>query len=152
MNWFALYTKPRNEKKVAEQLEKLGIEVYCPLVAVVKQWSDRKKTIQQPLFNSYVFVRLEEKERDKVFQVPGVVRYLFWLGKPAIVRDDEVKNIQELLLESYKEVVVTGLVPGSKVTLDEGVFKGQMATYIEKKGNKTILVLDSLGMTLILER
>ena len=152
LNWYALYTKPRNEKKVATQLASIGFEVFCPLVSVVKQWSDRKKTILQPLLNSYVFVRLDEKDRAKVFQVSGVVRFLFWLGKPAIVRDYEIEAIQELLQESYKEVVVTGILPGSKLTLTEGVFKGQSATYVEQRGNKTILVLDGLGMTLILER
>ena len=152
MNWFALYTKPRNEKKVADNLALLGIEVYCPMVSIVKQWSDRKKTTQQPLLNSYVFVKLDEKDRARVFDVSGVVRYLFWLGKPAIVKEYEILAIKEMLQEKYKEVTVTGIQPGSKITLQEGAFKGQIATFKEQKGNKTILVLDSLGMTLILER
>ena len=151
MNWFALYTKPRNEKKVADNLALLGIEVYCPMVSIVKQWSDRKKTKQQPLLNSYVFVKLDEKDRARVFDVSGVVRYLFWLGKPAIVKEYEILAIKEMLQEKYKEVTVTGIQPGSKITLQEGAFKGQIATFKEQKGNKTILVLDSLGMTLILE-
>lgn len=152
MNWFALYTKPRNEKKVADNLALLGIEVYCPMVSIVKQWSDRKKTTQQPLLNSYVFVKLDEKDRARVFDVSGVVRYLFWLGKPAIVKEYEILAIKEMLQEKYKEITVTGIQPGSKITLQEGAFKGQIATFKEQKGNKTILVLDSLGMTLILER
>ena len=152
MNWFALYTKPRNEKKVADNLALLGIEVYCPMVSIVKQWSDRKKTTQQPLLNSYVFVKLDEKDRARVFDVSGVVRYLFWLGKPAIVKDHEILAIKEMLQEKYKEISVTGIQPGSKITLQEGAFKGQIATFKEQKGNKTILVLDSLGMTLILEQ
>lgn len=152
MNWFALYTKPRNEKKVADNLALLGVEVYCPMVSIVKQWSDRKKTTQQPLLNSYVFVKLDEKDRARVFDVSGVVRYLFWLGKPAIVKEYEILAIKEMLQEKYKEVTVTGIQPGSKITLQEGAFKGQIATFKEQKGNKTILVLESLGMTLILER
>jgi transcription antitermination factor NusG len=152
LNWFALYTKPRNEKKVADNLALLGIEVYCPMVSIVKQWSDRKKTTQQPLLNSYVFVKLDEKDRARVFDVSGVVRYLFWLGKPAIVKDHEILAIKEMLQEKYKEISVTGIQPGSKITLQEGAFKGQIATFKEQKGNKTILVLDSLGMTLILEQ
>lgn len=152
MDWFAVYTKPRNEKKVAENLSLMGVEVYCPMVSVVKQWSDRKKSIQQPLFNSYVFVRLDEKDRAKVFSVPGVVRYLFWLGKPAVVRDFEIKAIKELLQEKYKDVFVTGIQAGQKIILEAGVFKGNEATFIEQKGNKTMLLLEHLGMTLILER
>ena len=152
MNWYVLYTKPKNEKKVAQALQELNIEVYCPTVAVVKQWSDRKKTTIQPLFTSYIFVKLEDKDRATVFAVPGVVRYLFWLGKPAIVKDAEIEAIKELLQEKYKEISVTGITPGTKIILKEGVFKGKEATFKEQKGNKTILVLESLGITLILEK
>ena len=82
MNWYAVYTKPRNEKKVEEQLLKMGVETFCPKVSVVKQWSDRKKRVSQPLIPSYVFLKIKEQERDLVFSVSGVVRYLFFLGKP----------------------------------------------------------------------
>ncbi|MQP52081.1 UpxY family transcription antiterminator [Flavobacterium sp. LMO9] len=152
VDWFALYTKPHNEIKVAEKLLSMGVEAYCPTIVVEKQWSDRKKKIQQPLLNSYVFVKLNDKERALVFAVPGVVRYLFWLGKPAIVKDSEILAIKEMLQESYKAIAVTGVQPGSTITLQEGAFKGQSATFVEQKGNKTILVLDGLGITLILER
>ena len=138
MNWYAIYTKPRNEKKVVANIQSLGIEAYCPTISVVKQWSDRKKTIIQPLLSSYVFVK--------------VVRYLFWLGKPAIVREQEIQAMKELQEEKYKKVCVTGMARGEKMTINEGLFKGQTATLIEEKNNKTILVLDSLGTTLILEK
>ena len=152
MNWYVLYTKPRNEKKVAVNLESLGGTVFCPMISVVKHWSDRKKTVKEPLLTSYVFVKLEEKDRELVFKVSGVVRYLFWLGKPAIVKDSEILAIKELLHEKYEKVFITGIQPGTKTKIEEGVFKGQLATFIEQKGNKSILILDSLGMTLILER
>ena len=152
MDWFALYTKPHNEIKVAEKLLSMGIEAYCPTIVVDKQWSHRKKKIQQPLLNSYVFVKLSDKERALVFAVPGVVRYLFWLGKPAIVKDSEILAIKEMLQKPYKAITITGVQPGSTITLQEGIFKGQSATFVEQKGNKTILVLDGLGITLILER
>ena len=152
MNWYAIYTKPRNEKKVAENLTSIGVEVYCPMISVVKQWSDRKKTTLQPLLNSYIFVRLDEKDRPKVFDVPGVVRFLFWLGKPAIVRDIEIVAIKELLQEKYKEVLVSGIQAGQKFIVESGAFKGKEAIFKEQKGSKIILVLESLGMTLILEK
>jgi len=69
MTWYALYTKPKNEKKVTEQLQKSGIEVYCPMVTQIKQWSDRKKKTETPLIPSYVFVNIEEKNRNDVFEV-----------------------------------------------------------------------------------
>ena len=152
MDWFALYTKPHNEIKVAEKLLSMGIEAYCPTIVVEKQWSDRKKKIQQPLLNSYVFVKVNEKERGLVFAVPGVVRYLFWLGKPAVVKELEVQAIKQMLQEKYKDITVATLEVGKKIILQEGAFKGVEATLKEQKGNKTILVLDCLGITLILER
>ncbi len=81
MNWYVVYTKPKWEKKVAEQLKNAGVECYCPLIVKIHQWSDRKKKVEVPLFNSYVFVRLAEEDRNLVFQSTGAVRYLFWLGK-----------------------------------------------------------------------
>jgi transcriptional antiterminator RfaH len=152
VDWFALYTKPHNEIKVAQKLLTMGIEAYCPTFIVEKQWSDRKKKIQQPLLNSYVFVKINEKDRSLVFDVPGVVRYLFWLGKPAVVKEVEVQAIKQMLQEQYTDITVTTLEVGKKIVLQEGAFKGLEATLKEQKGNKTILVLDGLGITLILER
>ena len=152
MNWYALYTKPRNEKKVEEQLHKMGLEVFCPKVSVVKQWSDRKKRVSQPLIPSYVFIKIKEQERDLVFSVSGVVRYLFFLGKPAIIKESEINAMKETLNHDFKEVGVMDLEKGQKFTIEEGTFKGQEATFIEQKGSKIILRLESLGIKLILEK
>ena len=152
MNWYALYTKPRNEKKVEEQLHKMGLEVFCPKVSVVKQWSDRKKRVSQPLIPSYVFIKIKEQERDLVFSVSGVVRYLFFLGKPAIIKESEINAMKETLNHDFKEVGVMDLEKGQKFTVEEGTFKGQEATFIEQKGSKIILRLESLGIKLILEK
>jgi len=152
VNWYALYTKPRNEKKVEEQLHKMGLEVFCPKVTVVKQWSDRKKRVSQPLIPSYVFIKIKEQERDLVFSVSGVVRYLFFLGKPAIIKESEINAMKETLNHDFKEVGVMDLEKGQKFTIEEGTFKGQEATFIEQKGSKIILRLESLGIKLILEK
>ena len=95
--WYVVYTKARNEKKTALILEKSGIDVYCPIVKEVRQWSDRKKTVEVPLFSSYLFVHLAPKDRELVYAAPGVVRYLFWLNRPAIVKDQEIKEAEKIL-------------------------------------------------------
>ena len=149
MNWYVVYTKPKWEKKVAEQLKNRGVECYCPLITQVRQWSDRKKKVQVPLFNSYVFVQLEESDRNLVFQSVGVVRYLFWLGNPAIVRNEEIEVIKKWLNESNDcEVTVGPYQIGDKVKLESGPFASQEA--IVKEVNKThyLLVLESLGCVL----
>jgi len=150
MPWFVLYTQPRNEKKVAERLEKLGITAYCPMTIQVRQWSDRKKKVEVPLLNSYVFVHLEEANRKLVFEVPGIVRYLFWLGEPAIVRDEEIKTLQNWLANDFEELEVTALKPGDTITLKEGAFKNQEAIIKTISNTKMQLVLTSLGLLVTL--
>ena len=94
--WRVLYTNPRTEMKVAQRLEKIGVEAYCPARMEMRQRSDRKKKIWAPLLPSMVLVNIEEREKNKVFDVQGVVRYLYWLGEPAKVSADEVLTLKEV--------------------------------------------------------
>ncbi|GHA48968.1 hypothetical protein GCM10007103_32280 [Salinimicrobium marinum] len=144
--WYVLYTRPKAEKRVAETLEKVQIEVYCPMTTEIRQWSDRKKKITVPLFRSYVFVRLKEKDRHKVFEVPGVVRYLYWLGKPAVVRDLEIEIIKNWISqETVEELVIHQLSEGERIRILSGAFKDEEAI-IEKIGPKRVrLILIRLG-------
>lgn len=149
MNWYVLYTKPKWEKKVAAQLQNNGIECYCPVVVQMRQWSDRKKKVEVPLFNSYVFVRLAENDRNAVFDNVGVVRYLFWLGKPAIVRDDEIDIIKKWLNTSDgSDVEVASYHIGDSIALESGPFSSQKATIKEITNTHYVLVLESLGCVL----
>lgn len=148
MSWYVLYTKPRSEQKVSKALLELGVETYCPLVTEVRQWSDRKKKVKTPLFKSYVFVNLEEKEREQVFEVPGVVSYLFWLGRPAIVREEEIEAIRMWMEEdSVEEIKVGELSPGDKLTISGGAFKDQKAIIKEVGKKRMRLILPNLGCT-----
>jgi transcriptional antiterminator RfaH len=99
MHWLVLYTNPRAEMKVTKRLEKIGVEAYCPVRIEMRQRSDRKKKICVPLLPSMILVNIEEREKNKVFAVPGVVRFLYWLGELAKVRIDEVLTLK-LLTES----------------------------------------------------
>jgi transcriptional antiterminator RfaH len=149
MNWYVVYTKPKWEKKVAEQLTQSGIECYCPLVVQIRQWSDRKKKVEVPLFNSYVFVRLAEKDRNLVFHSSGVVRYLFWLGKAAIVRDQEINTIKNWLSTPDQfEISVVPLQVGDKIVLESGPFQSQEAIVQEVNKTNYVLFLESLGCVL----
>ncbi len=149
MNWYVLYTKPKWEKKVAERLVQIGIECYCPLITQIKQWSDRKKKVEVPLFNSYVFVQLPDSDRNSVFQIAGVVRYLFWLGKPAVVRDEEINVIKTSLKSpDLAEISVSSIQVGDKIKLESGAFSNQNAIVKELSKNYYILVLESLGCLL----
>ena len=149
MNWYVVYTKPKWEKKVAEHLQKRGIECYCPVVTQMRQWSDRKKKVEVPLFNSYVFVQLEERDRNTVFDSVGVVRYLFWLGKPAVVRNEEIEVIKKWLNTSdVIDVAISSYQVGDSIQLESGPFSAQTATIQEMTNTHYVLVLESLGCVL----
>ena len=149
MNWYVVYTKPKWEKKVAEQLRNKGIECYCPLITQVRQWSDRKKKVEVPLFNSYIFVQLPDSERNLVFQSVGVVRYLFWLGKPAVVRDEEISIIKKWLNPAEcNDVSVLSFEVGDSIQLDSGPFSNHKAIVQEVTNTHYVLVLESLGCVL----
>jgi transcriptional antiterminator RfaH len=149
MNWYVVYTKPKWEKKLAEQLKERGIECYCPLVTQVRQWSDRKKKVEVPLFNSYVFVQLAETDRNLVFFSTGAVRYLFWLGKPAIVREEEIATMKYWLDGSNSsDISVVPYQIGDRIKLASGPFSDQEAIVQEVKNTHYVLVLESLGCVL----
>ena len=153
MNWYVVHTKPKWEKKVAERLNEIGVIAYCPLTTKISQWSDRKKTINVPLFNSYIFVQTTEKERNKVFEVTGAVRFLFWLGKAAVVKNSEMEALQTWLsAPDIYEVSLDKWKKGDKIVLDSGPFKSQSAIIQEVKQNHYILILESLGCVLRVEK
>jgi transcriptional antiterminator RfaH len=152
MPWFVIYTKSRNEKKVAIQLEKMGIIVYCPLVTQIHQWSDRKKKVEVPLISSYVFVKLKEKDRERVIEVPGVVRYVYWLEKPAIVRDHEIAILKEWLSAEKIDAKVESLRRGDRMSVPSGVFEGKEGVVEEINKSRVQLLLVDLGMKITLKR
>lgn len=152
MAWYALYTNPRQEKKVTARLQQLGIEVYCPLIIQVRQWSDRKKKVEVPLLPSYVFVKLEPKEREGVFQVSGVVRYLYWLGQPAIIRDEEIVLMQNWLQGIITSFEIASIQPGDYYEIPSGPFVGKKGIVEKVNHNQITLVLEQLGVKITLHK
>ena len=152
MPWYVLYTKPRQEKKVADSLNAIGIEAYCPMVTVVKQWSDRKKKVQIPLINSYVFVNLEEQKREDVFKVNGIVRYLFWLGKPAVVRAIEIEALKKSLEGIVASFEVSAIQKDTIYKIPEGPFQGFEGIVKNINATTIQLLLVDLGFFITLTR
>ena len=101
MNWYVLHTKPRSEKKVEEQLLSFGINAYCPTRSEFKLWSDRKKKIYKPVLPSMILVNIDDKDINRVFESALVVRYMFWMGKRAVVRQSEIDILKKYLDGSY---------------------------------------------------
>lgn len=151
-DWFALYTRSRNEKKVHTQLMLRGIESFLPMQKTLKQWSDRKKWVEEPMIRSYVFVRITEREYFDVLNTPGAVRFVFFEGKAAVIPDWQIKAIQHILT-SGEEVEVTDqhLEAGDKVLITRGPFRDIPGELIEFKGSRKVLLrIDHIGHSLLL--
>ncbi|MFN9519291.1 MAG: UpxY family transcription antiterminator [Bacteroidota bacterium] len=153
MPWYALYTKPRNEKKAAEELQLKGYEVYLPLISTIRQWSDRKKKVQIPLFNSYLFIHTEfEKNYTDVLSVNGVLKFVRIGKEIATIRDEQIQYIKTFLThEAQLEVVSnTAFSLGDSITIAEGPFKGitgRLAEY--RKANYFAVEIEQLGANLM---
>jgi len=151
-NWFVLYTKPNREKKVLLQLTQRGITAYCPMVTTVRQWSDRKKKIEAPLIPRVIFVQCLETDRDQVFEVAGTQHYLFWLGKPAVVKNAEIDTMQAWLQNDRSETTVQGLKTGDTYIMENTGFKGQEGIINEVSKNRVQIVLKELGLRVTITR
>jgi transcription termination/antitermination protein NusG len=127
-HWFVFYTKSRQEKKVKELLRKAGFEVFLPLQTVVRQWSDRKKKVETPLFNSYIFVREQEHNLQKILQMPGIAWSIRYNGKPAFLRQVEMELIQRFLTSGLfietESIPAEHFVTGDKATVIDGPLAG----------------------------
>jgi len=148
--WFAIYTRPRWEKKVNHLLLQKGIESYCPLNKVRRKWSDRIKTIEEPLFKSYVFVRIADEDRTPVRMTNGVVNFVYWNGKPAIIKEKEIQVIKRFLDEYENvEAVKIELSEGDRVQVLAGPMMEREGKVLEVKNKVAKVCIDSLGYMLI---
>jgi len=147
--WFAVYTKPRWEKKVARLLDEKGIENYCPLNKVIKQWSDRKKVVLEPIFKSYVFVKIADNEKWELKKINGIVNFVYWLGKPAHIREEEIVTIKKFLNEFTNiKVEHIGLKVKDKVRIKQGLLMNYHGILLEFNGTKAKVKIESMGLQL----
>ncbi len=147
-NWYAVYTKPQCEKKVAALLTKKKIENYCPLSCVETQNLRKHKLVFEPLFKSYVFVYVTETEQIK--KIDGVVNLLFWLGKPAIIKDDEIAAIREFTNDHRNIMLERTVVNINDVTRNFNASSLAIEGKLITVKNKTLKInLPTLGYTMI---
>lgn len=147
--WHVVYSAPKAEKRVDREFQERGLETFCPTQTVVRQWSDRKKKIEKVLFTSYVFVKCNFKDFEQIYQVQGFSRFVFYLGKHAIVKDKEIEAIK-IFLEQVTDHSIT-FVADDKVRIAEGPLEGRTGI-VEKIGkNKLRVRIEQLGMSLVAE-
>ncbi len=152
-NWYALYVKPRSEKKVALELEAWEIEFYLPLIKVLKQWSDRKKWIEEPLFKSYLFVCIDPKEYYIVLQVIGAVRYISFEGKAAPIPPQQIEAIKYYLNEKDPEIQKDAdWKKGNKVEIIAGSMTGLIGELVEVKGKHRVSIeIETVGHAILIK-
>ena len=150
--WHVIYTRPRSEKKIVQVLAKRNIESYCALYKSVHQWADRKKTIQHPLFDNYVFVRIYESEQRIVKQTDGVLNFVYWLGQPAVIKNDEMEAMQ-LFLQSHEDVRLekVNVNTAEKVKMEKEPLAYQDGSALDPKNQTVKLTIPSLGCAMIAE-
>ncbi len=149
--WLVVYTRPRWEKKIEQLLIDQGITAFCPTQKIESQWADRKKIVHLPLFSSYVFVHINYKEDHLVRQTIGVLSFIYYQGKPAIVRDSEIEQIKHYL-QTYGDIQVVSLqdvVPGDRVSVKDGAFHNQQGKVVEVQGKSVLMVFDNLQCALV---
>jgi transcription antitermination factor NusG len=148
--WYVVYTRSKWEKKVVELLSKKGIENFCPLVIVLKQWADRKKKVEEPLFNSYVFVRASHADHLLIQQTDGIVNFVYWLGKPAIVKDNEIEAIRSYLNNSYSlSIEKIQVNVNDTVRIVSGPLLLKEGNVLDVQKNSIKIQLPSLGYAII---
>jgi transcription antitermination factor NusG len=148
--WFAVYTRPKWERKVTELLTKRQIKAYCPFNRDFQEWGDKRRGIINPLFNSYVFVYLTEEEHIIVRQTKGVISFVYWLGKPAIISNEEIDVIKRFLSE-YTEIKLkkTFVRPNDQVKIINNPLILRKGNVLEVRNNTVEVILPSLGQVLV---
>jgi transcription antitermination factor NusG len=152
--WYALYTKPKWEKKIDSVLLRKGVESWCPLQRIERQWSDRKKIIEEPLFKSYVFVHIDDTERTKVLMTDGVLNFVHYLKKPAVIRDEEIDLIKKYLSEKEASLSIhalEGFNENERIKVNHGIFMDKEGTVLRGGKRKVYVKLQSLGQVMIVE-
>lgn len=134
---------------MAKLLDEKGVEAYCPLNKVYRQWSDRRKMVLEPLFKGYVFVHLEDEHKWDVKKIDGILNFVYWNGKPAVVRDSEIETIRKFLSEfSDVEVEDVNLTPQTTVRIKHGLLMNYKGVVVEVMGNKAKVKIESMGVQL----
>ena len=148
--WLAVYTRPRWEKKVNQLLQEKGVESYCPLNKVRRKWSDRVKVVEEPLFKSYVFVKVSDDDRAAVRMTAGAINFVYWDGKPAVIKEKEITAIKRFL-DEYENVEArpVELKINQRVRITNGSMMDQEGKVLDVRHKTAKIAIDSLGYILV---
>jgi transcription antitermination factor NusG len=150
-SWYPVYTQPRAEKKAYQALTDKGFEAYLPLHRQLKQWSDRKKWVEEPFIKSYIFVNITQYEQADILMTKGISRFLYFMGKPASMPDRQITELKLLMASPYElEITEEDLQPGEKIMIKAGPLKGMTGEIISQRSQKQLILrLESIGCSII---
>ena len=148
--WFAIYVKSRSEKKVLKLLEDIGIESFLPLITRVKQWSDRKKKVEEPLFRSYLFVNISLSDYYTVLNVNGVVKFITFEKKPVPVPDNQIIAIKKYLNDTeLHSIDYEDFKEGELVRIKSGQMKELIGRFVKINGKHRIIIdIEAVGQSI----
>ncbi|WP_372643017.1 UpxY family transcription antiterminator [Ancylomarina sp.] len=140
--WYAIYTRSRSEKKVYKELLEKGVETYLPLKKELRVWSDRKKWVERPLFSSYVFVRVSEREYYEALSPTWAVRYVCFGGKAIPIPDSQIESLKLFLEDTKRDVELTSksLKKGDHLEVTIGPLKGVRGELLQLRGQHRIVI------------
>ncbi|MBT2562819.1 UpxY family transcription antiterminator [Pedobacter sp. ISL-68] len=148
--WYPVYTRSRAEKKANEELNRKGIQTYLPLKKVVKQWSDRKKIVEEPLIKSYLFAYISAREYAEVLMTNGVARFIYFSSQVASIPDQQIHDLKLLLAtDADLELIDYDIKPGESVLIKAGPFKGIIAELVSVHNKQRIILrLQNMGYSI----
>ena len=149
--WYAAYTNSRAEKKVLKELKQQGIEAYLPLQKRLKQWSDRRKWIEEPLIRCYIFVKIDKRDYYRVLNTLGVVRYITFEGTAVPIPEDQIDVLRKIVAtEADVEVTSEKFAPGDKVKVVSGPMHGLEGELVDFRGNRRVMIkIEHIGQQLL---
>jgi transcriptional antiterminator RfaH len=151
IQWYAAYTKSRAEKKVLTELQKQGIEAYLPIQKRLRQWSDRRKWVEEPLLRGYIFVNIDMSNYYRVLNSRGVVSYITFEGKAVPIPEKQIDVLRKIVAtEADVEVTADNFEPGDKVMVVSGPMHGLEGELVDFRGNRRVMVrIDHIGQQLL---
>lgn len=153
MKWYVLVTRSRHEKKYMQLLQCKGFEIILPIQKVMRQWSDRKKIIEVPLFSGYLFIRYDELKRLEILNVPGIVRFVRYDKHDATISESQIRAIRMAIDEEIEmDVTELNFSEGEEIRIASGPFKDFYGKIINHKSKKKIMIsINTIGKNILIE-
>ena len=149
--WYPVYTNPRAEKQACQALVSKGVETYLPLHRQLKQWSDRKKWVEEPFIKSYLFVYITEQEQMEVLMTKGIARFIYFSGKITSMPATQIEELKLLMTSPYElEITEEELQPGEKIVIKAGPLKGITGEIVSYRSQKQLILrLENMGRSIL---